>query len=167
MSKQKNNWEDYNDSFVLLLRPTSPVVSNEFEYVVARPAHDIDSANISGYAVFHGVLFTGEYVWGVAKKLGDAVLKNCGFDGIEDFVKETMDTDGSDFIRKEDGTLDIDASIEKSPSFVVDMKFFAALVINDMTANVSTSSDKIYSAAEAMEYVKDITGEDVVLEDAN
>lgn len=73
----------------------------------------------------HGAVYVDDYFTPEAKQTLDELLSGFGFAGLEGFVKETAETDGQDWARLLDGTVDT----AKSPSWFIDRMMLASLIV--------------------------------------
>ena len=122
MMAESRDWESYSDSKILYLRPLTPNNETEFEYVaVCSPLNEV----VGMMELHHGVVYVDDYFSPEARPLLDGLLNGFGYAGLEGFVKESAETDGKDWVRRLDGSVDT----AKSPSWFIDYRLLASLII--------------------------------------
>ena len=118
----KRSWESYSDSKILYLRPLAPRDESAYEYVAVCEPIDEEPGMME---LHHGAVYVDDYFTPEAKQTLDELLSGFGFAGLEGFVKETAETDGQDWVRLSDGTVDT----AKSPSWFIDRMMLASLIV--------------------------------------
>lgn len=165
-------WTDYSytDSFcdTLLVAQMSPFDMAVQKYVaVVKLADD-------AYAYESGVINVDEWLAKPMTKALNEVLGAYDFNDLEGFIKETMDTDGSDWVRDENGDVDV----AKSDSYIIDYPYLASLILTNNVSRYNLARDSypeapsneilfgatILSVEDAMAMVKLVTGEDITLD---
>ena len=118
----KRSWESYSDSKILYLRPLTPGEETAFEYVaVCAPINE----EVGMMELHHGAVFVDDYFTTAARPVLDELLRGFDYNGLEGFVRDTAETDGHDWVRLPDGTVDT----VHSPSWSIDRRWLASLIV--------------------------------------
>lgn len=138
-----DRWEDYADEHILLMRENVEMLPITYEMVKVTKNPDDDETVL----LLHEVIFMSDYVDTAAgRKATDEILKGFGYEGLDDFVAQTSDGATDDWVRKPDGTVDLD----KSPSYIIDLPLLASLICEHHEDGIAMTEAKALAEVERM-----------------